>query len=259
MDKIPPRTGWLWIKEGFALFRRRAGEMSTLFLAYMLLVMLVGSMPVLGQVLPVVLIPVFSVGFMMACARIEAGQRVTPRVLAAGFAMPGLRPLLLLGLLYVTAISLAIGASSLFDDGAFLGVMSGRGSKDLKDVDMMPGMLVAALLYIPAAMAFWYAAPLIAWHRMGVGKAVFYSFFAVWRAGRAFLVYVLGWVVIGVLLPVVVSSVIGLVLGNRMVSMLILLPLSILLTVVMYCSFYPTYTSVFGRDHIPPPSPPPAA
>jgi len=29
--------------------------------------------------------------------------------------------------------------------------------------------------------------------------------------------------------------------------MLMLLPLTVLLTVVMYCSFYPTYTHVFGK------------
>jgi hypothetical protein len=28
------------------------------------------------------------------------------------------------------------------------------------------------------------------------------------------------------------------------------LPLSIVLTVVMYCSFYPTYTHVFGRPDV---------
>jgi hypothetical protein len=27
----------------------------------------------------------------------------------------------------------------------------------------------------------------------------------------------------------------------------VLLPLSIILTVVMYCSFYPTYTTLFGK------------
>jgi hypothetical protein len=29
--------------------------------------------------------------------------------------------------------------------------------------------------------------------------------------------------------------------------MIVLLPLSLILTVVMYCSFYPTYTAIFGR------------
>jgi hypothetical protein len=112
---------------------------------------------------------------------------------------------------------------------------------------MSLAMLFAALVYTPAAMAFWYAAPLIAWQNMGVGKAIFYSFFAVKRAGKAFLVYGLAWMVIGVLLPVILSSVIAVLFGKAAIVMVILLPLSILMTVVMYCSFYPTYTHIFGR------------
>jgi hypothetical protein len=96
-------------------------------------------------------------------------------------------------------------------------------------------------------MAFWYAAPLIAWQDMGVGKSLFYSFFAVKRAGKAFLVYALAWMLIGVLLPAIASSIIGLLFGRATVVMLVLLPLSLIMTVVMYCSFYPTYTHVFGR------------
>jgi hypothetical protein len=96
-------------------------------------------------------------------------------------------------------------------------------------------------------MAFWYAAPLIMWQQMPLGKALFYSFFAVRRAGRAFLVYGLAWIVIAIAVPTVISMIIALVSGSFTVVFFILLPISIMLTVVMYCSFYPTYTSVFGK------------
>lgn len=254
MEKLPARTGWLWIKEGFALFRRQPAEMSTLFLSYMMLMLLVGVVPLLGQVLPLMLIPVFSIAFMQACANVESGRRVTPKLLAIGFRSPALRRLLMLGLLYVVLASVAVAASSLVDGGTFLSMMAGRTPADAKTIqesDMMSGMLVAGLLYTPAAMAFWYAAPLVAWHDMGVAKAVFYSFFAVLRAGRAFLVYALAWILVGVVLPVLFSSLLALIIGQPIVTVVVLLPLSILLTVVMYCSFYPTYTHVFGRERIP--------
>ncbi|MDO9216948.1 MAG: BPSS1780 family membrane protein [Lacisediminimonas sp.] len=257
MEKIPARAGWLWIKEGFALFRRQPAEMSTLFLSYMMLMLLIGVVPLLGQILPLVLIPVFSIAFMQGCANVESGIRVHPRLLATGFRSPALRRLLMLGLLYLVMAALAVAASSLVDGGDFLSVMAGRtaaDSKAIQDSDMMSGMLVAALLYTPPAMAFWYAAPLVAWHDMGVGKAVFYSFFAVLRAGRAFMVYGLAWILVGVVLPVLVSSLLALLIGQPLVTVVVLLPLSILLTVVMYCSFYPTYTHVFGREFIPTPA-----
>ncbi|MGH8808813.1 MAG: BPSS1780 family membrane protein, partial [Noviherbaspirillum sp.] len=102
-------------------------------------------------------------------------------------------------------------------------------------------------VYTPAAMAFWYAAPLIAWQNMSVGKAIFYSFFAVKRSGKAFLVYGLAWVMIGVLMPALLSSLVALIFGKAFAVMFVLLTVSLILTVVMYCSFYPTYTHVFGR------------
>ena len=38
-------------------------------------------------------------------------------------------------------------------------------------------------------MAFWFAPVLAAWNRIGAVQSLFYSFFAVWRNWRAFLVY----------------------------------------------------------------------
>ncbi|MDB5768959.1 MAG: putative transrane protein, partial [Collimonas fungivorans] len=75
----------------------------------------------------------------------------------------------------------------------------------------------------------------------------FYSFFAVSRELKAFTVYGLAWAAIGVVLPAIISVLIAVLVGSQSVTLMILLPLSIALTVVMYCSFYPTYTHIFGR------------
>jgi hypothetical protein len=68
MEKQPAKVGWLWIKEGFAIFRRQPAELSTLFFGYMFLMLLMGIVPLIGQMLPMLLIPLFSVTFMQACA-----------------------------------------------------------------------------------------------------------------------------------------------------------------------------------------------
>jgi len=254
MEKLPANTGWLWIRQGFGLFRKQPIEMSTLFLSYMFLMLGLGLIPVLGQILPLLLVPMFSIGFMQACADIEQGKRVNPKLLLSGFRSPAFRRLLGLGVLYLLAALVAIGASSLIDGGVFWRAMSGQIALDAKivqDSNMTTAMLFAAACYLPAAMAFWYAAPLIAWHGMGVGKAIFYSFFAVRRAAKAFLLYGLAWIVIGVLLPAMVSALVGLLTDTVALTMMVLLPLSILVTVVMYCSFYSTYTQMFGQPDAP--------
>lgn len=250
MEKLPAATGWQWIKDGFTLFRKQPAELSTLFLSYMFLMMIVTIIPLLGQLLPLVLVPVFSMAFMQACVQVEKGQRVYPNLLLTGFRSPAFKTLLLLGVLYVLAATAAIGASALIDGGVFWNVMTGTERVDAKTVQgsgITLAMLLAAALYTPAAMAFWFAAPLVAWQGMGLGKALFFSFYAVKRAGRAFLLYALGWSAIGVVLPLLISTLLGKLTGSPLLMMMVLLPMSIVLTVVMYCSFYPTYTTLFGK------------
>lgn len=249
MEKLPAQTGWLWVKQGFALFRKQPAELATLFFGYMFLMLALGIIPVIGQLLPLVLVPLFSMTFMHACAYVEAGQRVYPNLLLVGFRSPAVRTLIQLGSLYLAAAMLAIGASSLIDGGVFLQAITGQIALDaqtVRDSNMTLAMMFSAVLYIPAAMAFWFAAPLIAWQNMGVGKAIFYSFFAVRRAGKAFLIYGLAWLAIGVILPIILSSLIGAVLNSPNASIFVLMPMSLVLTVVMYCSFYSTYTHMFG-------------
>jgi len=259
MEKLPAKTGWIWIKEGFALFRKQPAEISTLFLAYMFLMLLLSFVPLLGQLLPLMLVPVFAMSFMQACVLIEQGKRVYPNLLMIGFRSPALKNLLILGALYLVAAFIALAASALIDGGVFWKTITGQATldpKEMQDSGMSLAMLFSAAVYAPAAMAFWYAAPLIMWKNMGVSKAVFYSFFAVSREIKAFTVYGLAWAGIGVVLPAIVSVLIAVLVGNQAVTIMILLPLSIALTVVMYCSFYPTYTHIFGKPEadLPPPA-----
>lgn len=254
MEKIPANIGINWIRQGFAIFRKQPAELAMLFLLYMLLMFSLSLIPLIGQLLPLLLVPVFSTAFMQACVHIEAGKKVLPNVLLTGFRSPALGTLLRLGSLYLLAALIAIAASSLVDDGMFWKLMSGQITADeekLPMTDLPLAMLVAGLVYTPFAMAFWHAAPLAAWQRMGLFKAVFYSFFAVRRCGMAFLAYGLAWIVIGIALPAFVSAVLALLLGKTLVTVMLLTPLSVILTIVMYCSFYPTYVEVFGRPEQP--------
>ena len=249
MEKLPAKVGWLWIKEGFALFRKQPAELSTLFFGYMVLMLAIGMIPVLGQLLPLILIPLFSITFMQACAYVESGRKVYPNLLLVGFRSSQVRTLFQLGLLYLIAAIIAIGASALVDGGTFWHAITGRmavSEETVRNSNMSMAMLFAAIVYVPAAMAFWYAAPLIAWQKMSVGKAVFFSFYAVRRAIKAFIVFGLAWVALNIILPAVVSTIVGMLTHSATAAMFTLLPLSVVLTVVMYCSFYPTYTRMFG-------------
>lgn len=256
MEKLPASTGWLWVKEGFALFRKQPAEISSLFLGYMLLMVGVGLVPVVGAALRLILVPVFAMSFMQACAEIEQGKKVYPNLLLVGFRSPAFRELIKLGVLGLLAAVTAVAASALVDGGVFWKIMSGTQELDeatLREANLSLSMMVAAIVYVPAAMAFWYAAPLAAWQRMSLFKACFYSFFAVRGNLKAFIVYGLSWAAVGVLVPALAGGFAGLLLG-AFGGRVVLLTLSLMLTVIMYCSFYPTYTHVFGRPQPHPPA-----
>lgn len=253
-DLNPPLNssakGWQWVKQGFLLFRQQPSELMVLFFAYMFTSLGLSLIPLLGQVLPILLIPTLMMGFMQACRRVQNGERVTVGVLYDGFRSPAFSRLLWLGVLYLVMALLAIAVSSLADDGLLWSMMVLQKEVDetaLRNSDILGGLLVAALAYVPALMAFWYAGALIMWNGMPVGKAVFYSFFAVKRAAYAFIAFGAAWVLIGVVAPSFVAMLVGALIGNLYAVLIVVVPVSFALTAVMYCSFYPTYVDVFGK------------
>lgn len=255
MNRLPAITGWHWVKEGFAIFRKQPMALSTLFLSYLFMMLAIGIIPVLGQIVPLILLPVFSLAFLRASAQVKLGEKVSPALLFAAFRSPALKRLLLLGAAQLAVTIAILAVSALIDGGVFWKVLSGQTPLDatiLATTNMSLALLVSALLYVPATMAFWYAAPLVAWHEMGIGKAMFYSFFAMQRQTRAFIVYGIGWGVLFVIVPTIISLLLALLLNSAGMIVAIMMPLTLLLTVVLYCSFYVTYTDVFGTDALTP-------
>lgn len=237
------------------MFRKQPMTLSTLFLSYLFMMLAIGIIPLLGQLLPLILLPVFSLAFLRASAQVKAGERVSPVLLFAAFRSRAIKRLLALGAVQLAITIAILAVSALIDGGIFWKVLSGQTTLDptiLASTNMPMALLVSALLYVPATMAFWYAAPLVAWHEMGIGKAMFFSFFAMQRQTRAFLVYSIGWAVLFVILPTIVSLLLALLVDAANMIVAIMMPLTLLLTVVLYCSFYVTYTDVFGTDALTP-------
>jgi len=250
MQNIPSQVGIEWIRQGFSLFRKQPAELSLLFLLYMLLMFAVSLIPLIGQALPLLLVPVFSMAFLQACVHIEQGKKVLPNLLWTGFRSPALPILLQLGVIYMLAAVFSVAASSVVDGGVFWKLLSGQLNPEKEKIvaDALPlAMIFAALVYIPFCMALWHAAPLAAWQRMNLMKSIFYSFFAVRNCGKAFLAYGLGWIVMGIAIPAFISAILMLAIGRSEIMMMVLMPFSIIMTIVMYCSFYPTYVQVFDR------------
>lgn len=166
-----------------------------------------------------------------------------------------MRRLMWLSSLYFIAFALAFGAASLVDGGAFWYAIVDPKPIDPKvapDPKILLGIVALAVFYVPAMMAFWYAAALIVWREMSVMKAIFFSFVSVKRAAAAFTVYGLSYALFGLLLPSFFCALIASLIGNMYVVYVLFPPIVLLTTVVWYCSFYPTYTEIFSKpDHDP--------
>ena len=256
MTNLPAITGWNWIKDGFALFLKRPGPLTILFVSYSFFMFLLGFIPFLGQVVPPLLTPVFSMVIMSACAQIDQDAAFDRQQLRKVFEPPVLPRLLGLGVVYVLLAFVTIGLVWVFIGGGFT-PFSPVDAKTLANNSgsTQPWVLLLialfGLLYVPL---FWFAAPLIVWQQSSVGKAIFYSFFSVLRNLKAFIVFFLSWLLVGAILPAMLSVTLATMLGLPFLGMIMLFVLSIVLTIVMYASCYTSYKQVFGLPELPRPA-----
>lgn len=249
---VAPMHGWLWVMHGFGLFRAYPAFWLLLLLFYWLLLVLVGALPLVGPWVATALIPGLSAGFMAACHAAQHKQPPLPAQLLAPL-RNNVRPQLGLGIAYIAGLAVVMAVPALIDGGALFRALL-RGERMSQEAMLASGILVsmpvAAALYAPVMLAFWFAPALCLWHGMAPAKALFFSFFAGLRNLRAFLVYGLAWLFFAGVIPFVAALLFALVMPKRPESAalvaLILTPYMLIIACAMLCSFYSSYIAIFG-------------
>ena len=250
MSATSARTGWEWLKQGVGLFRKQPAALTTLLFANILISIAISAVPLLGTVVAVVLMPSFSMAFMQACLTIEHGQRVTPAVWLTGFRKPAVIDLCKVGLVYLAITLVLRGLMHLLvGDDFWKQVTAPIDPKVGPTVDPSDlfGMLCIVVLEIAGLMALCFAAPLTYWQKMGPGKAIFYSFFAVLGSVRAFLVLLLSW--FGIFFGL--CMMITLVFGGGSFGRVLIMWVIFLFILLMQCSIYAGYRQIFGIPELP--------
>jgi hypothetical protein len=155
-------------------------------------------------------------------------------------------PLLIMGVLYALCVLALFEFTALFDDGLLKRIVTGAQKLDPETVNqsqLTVSLALVMLLYVPVSWLFWMAPQFVAWHGMGVGKALFYSFVGCWRNIGAFSTFFAASA--GLLVAcALAASIIGLLFGSVAIAQAILLPLSLLFGVISYVAFYVSYESV---------------
>ena len=247
MRIVPARNGWLWLVKGFALFRKSPAMWIFLVLTYWIAMALLGQIRYLGVATSTVLLPAVSVSFMIMCAALDRGATLRPALLVSGF-QSGLATLLLLGVWYLLSIAAALGIASIADGGALLQwVILGQEPPigAIRDGSVSRAFMLAAAAGTPILMAFWFAPVLVAWDRMGAGKALFYSFFSVLRNWRAFLVYAGAFVLAGAAFLLLTGAIV-VVTGGLVAAMHFFgIAFTLLTLPTIFGSFYAGYRDIF--------------
>jgi len=247
---VPYAHGARWLLEGWRLFRAAPIGWLALVFSYWVLMSLVSIVPLAGTVAAAVLVPPFSVGFMAAGRAAASGAPLGFTLLFEGFRR-GARAQLLLGVVYFLCLAAVLGTTALADGGAVARwVLTGERPNDemLQSPDLYAAFAIAAALYAPVMMMFWFAPVLVAWHGDAAPKALFFSFFGFLVNWRAFLAYGAGAALLTTVVPMLALTVMLFASGGTQAVPIagLLFPLLLVLLPMLFASFYASYRDVFA-------------
>jgi hypothetical protein len=244
---LPPGAGWSWITQGYQLFRRQPMAMLFWSLATSFVINIGAFIPVLGQTALVLLTPLLTFLTLCACRNLDEGVRMVPGLWLQPLRTPGVAGaqlklgLAYLGCSFITALAAVLPFLS--------SLLEALGTAEQPDYDvlaqaMQGPMIVFSIFYVLLSALFWHTPALVGWHALPLRRALFYSMVACWRNKYAIIVYVATWAAVFFGLHGLLD---GLAAAGMSMMMLTWLsqPLDILITALLYCSFYPIYTTIF--------------
>jgi len=243
MNKFPARAGWQWVKQGMMLFRKQPGGLMALFFCCMFVSLISMIVPLLGQIAPFILTPMFSIALLEGCAQVDQGGRALPNLLLSGFRKPARNPLLIMGVLNLLLLVIALGVLYAMAGDAVM-QMSTRPPQI--DQSQMEGLLGAAFtsstIYTVGWLLTCLAAPLVYWQKMNLNKALFFSVVAVLRGWKAFLTAA----VTLHLMYFVGCKIVFIILGTSQLAVAGIFTLFLITIVLTHCTLYVAYRQIFG-------------
>ena len=258
------RRGIAWLRQSYAMFVRYRLAWIGLLLAYYVSLLAVDALPWIGALLAPMIKPVLSVGFLAAAWTQERGGKPAVGMLLRGFGA-NVRALLPLGIVFVVGISVALGATALVDGGQFLDMLYGAppaGDNDasaaarhmqqtLGTPRVQLAMLFGALCTLPTLMALWWSPALVVFHDAGLIAALRASFRAAAANWRAALRYALAVLVLGAIVPTLITATLALVVPaplNATVAAFVVLPYVAFFVATLHISDYVSYRDVFHAE-----------
>lgn len=222
--KVNAGNGWLWIKQGYWLFKKSPVLWVVLTVVGVMGLLSLSTVPVIGEPLATLLFPVLLAGFMLGCRALELGEELELAHLFAGF-QHNAPALVTLGGINLVSQYLILGVMKLTGGEALVNIMtSGKPVEDpailMQAVDgagfsillgtILFGVLLMAMQLAPMLVIFGKAAPvpalkasLQAFLRNMIPMTA-YGVMMMLLALLASMPMMLGW---AILLPVMITSI----------------------------------------------------
>lgn len=258
-----PIRGAQWVRDAFGLFAKRPLAFAGLFFAFMFVALLLGLVPLLGPVLQMAMLPLLSLGYMVASAAALQGGPVHPGQFLEPLAGPAQRR----GRLLTLCAAYGLGAMGVLwvadvTSGGQLGELQrlvGSGEATQADIDALfadrgifLGTVCAMLALTALSVPFWHAPALVYWGGQGVAQSLFSSTLAVWRAKGAFTVYALAWFGMAAASGVITAVLLSLLGAPQFVGLMGLM-IALLFSTAFYVSLVFSFHDCFGVAGAAPP------
>jgi len=252
MNTVSAARGWIWVRAGFALFRKNPAMWALQVFSYIVLMQLLGLVPLLGWLAATMLIPVFAASFMIISRELDQGRKLRFGLLFSGF-RTNLPALLRQGGFYLASALAILGLSALADGGVLLQLMilgERPPAQAFEDGSLAGAAALAGTLYVPVLASFWFAPALSAWRNLPALQALFYSLVAAFRNWRAFFGYGVALLGLGLACSValfLLALLVRGVFGNKSQDalMLVVLPVTLTYVPILFASFYASYRDIF--------------
>lgn len=246
---LGPAAGGLWFQAGLAAVRREPLSLAVVAIFYMSTMAILSILPVVGSLAASLFMPFGTVFLGRAVKVTMQGKQPGFALLAEIFRdARHRRALFNVGLVFAVALSL----TNLVFDWLAADAVAQWGSLENGRLDWSTvsqhipydAMIAAAVIYIPALMATWFAPLLVSEKSMSAGKALFYSFFGCLR--NILAVIVLG-VVLSVAIGVAAALLVFLISFLELTGseMFLITPFAFIASTITYACYWPMYQTLF--------------
>ncbi|HEY9460861.1 MAG TPA: BPSS1780 family membrane protein [Paralcaligenes sp.] len=248
---LPIASGWQWILDGIRIFRRQPLAMFFWSLTTGFFITVSYLIPLFGQMALIAATPVLTFITLCACRNIAAGRPMLLNMWLDPIRDATLRRRLFgLGFAYLLCCLIGGFAATLpFIDKLMAAIGSDGTINEAALMQAVRGPFITfGLLYVLISALFWHAPALMGWHKIKFTQALFFSMIACWRNKWPFLLYGATWAAVFFAAQFLGDALVGAGVSAS-VMQIMLTPVNIMIAAILYCSFYPTYVSVFGANY----------